>query len=178
MRRLIIWTLVLVTTAFVATPTVAAGGGQQIQFRALYHETLAYRFSTNTGGWQFEPGPVYCLVNGQGRPANVAITTENSRYSGKMGQDHSDVYLTVFLSADDSFVVGDWHATYEYTPGGAGMVTYHGVGRIVGGTGMFAGATGSYTESGPTLTWLDDHDPDLMLGQYDGAAAATIQLAR
>jgi hypothetical protein len=91
-----------------------------------------------------------------------------------MGMDRGGTTKYV-INATDSFTMGEWHATYQFQPGKAGLFPFRGVGRIIGGTGAFQNATGSLTEEGPFIFWFDGN---FVRGKYQAALSASVCVAQ
>ncbi len=166
------WRTASVITAASLLMTVQAAIAQQksVDIRILY--TMTY---SDLEGWTVDPGTVFAIKDGETAGA-VETTTAvvDSSYHGKMGHDRSGISQFVFT--DGTIDISDYHANYEFSPGKSGSGTYHGVGRIAGGTGVYANATGSYAEIGPFILWPDEQG--IFHGKYMASGAFTIYLRR
>ncbi len=173
MRRTIILIAAVLLLAIV--PAGIAQQKKSFEFRVLYTMTLAFNMDTGEGGWMLDGDSPHAILNGEGVTPAITVGAVDSSFRGNMGQDRNGTYV-FDLGEDNTFTVEEFHATYEYTPGQGGMVTYHGVGRITGGTGIFTGATGTYAESGPTILWptVNAQNVPFLMGKYQASGAATI----
>jgi len=63
------------------------------------------------------------------------------------------------------FTVSNYHASFPLPTGKAGMGMYNGTGKITSGTGLFNGATGTVSESGPYIIWFAEDGS--VYGQYN-----------
>ncbi len=175
MRRIAIFAMVVALLAI--GPLGIAQQKNSFEFRVLYTMSLAFNLDTNEGGWTLDGDSPRAILDGEGITPIITVGAVDTSFRGNMGQDRNGTYVFA-LDADNSFTVSDFHANYEYAPGQAGMVTYHGIGRITGGTGIFSGATGSYAESGPTIMWpvVDAQNVPILIGKYQASGTATIYL--
>lgn len=144
-------------------------------FRALYHMTLCVNLdekgTCTEQGWLMDTAdPIHALLDLQPLTPTMEFTGAPpvSWSTGVVGHDRGNT-TTWHLSDTDSFVVGDWHATYPNQPGKVGLWQYNGTGKIISGTGKFANATGMATETGPYIIWPDVFDadgPHVVAGKY------------
>lgn len=123
-------------------------------FRALYHQTLWVNLDTGLGDWYTDPDPIRGLFDLQPvSPTAQYVAGTMGGGSGVSGR-YSDFKKVWDFGNGDTFTVGGYHAIFPTPPGKAGMGTFVGTGKIIGGTGKFEGATGTENETGPYLEWI------------------------
>ncbi len=152
-----------------------------MDFRAMYHATLAVNLNTGEGGWIVDPDPVVALLNGEAlAPTSEFLGDGTSFQSGKAGHDVGGTTIWHLGNGND-FTVQAGHAIYPNPPadtwggGTAGQYMYSSNGKIVGGSGQFVNATGTYSQSGPYIFWLDlASDPPMARGKWQALIVASV----
>ncbi len=124
-------------------------------FRALYHQTLWVDLVSGAGDWYTDPDAIRGLLDLQPvTPVSVQYIPGKSGGGNGVSGRYADYQKRWDITADDGFLVGDFHAIFPTPPGNAGMGTFMGSGKIIEGWGMFKGATGTEFENGPYMTWM------------------------
>lgn len=177
MRRMFTLVLVLAAVILAATPQALAQQQKCFEFRAIFQMSLRVDLVTNEGNWVVDSDGICGLLDGQKVTPTLELGPTTSTYHGKVGLDRGGTSVFAF-NTNDSFTFGDWHAVYASSPGKAGMYNYQGLGKITGGTGIFQNATGSTTQSGPYILWVDPAEPTILRGKFNGAQIATVCVAK
>jgi hypothetical protein len=138
-------------------------------FRALYHQTLMVNLISNEGDWIQDPDPIRGLLDLQPVTPTVQYIPGNSAYPSAVAGRYWDYQQKWDFGNGDTFTVGNYHASFPIPPGKAGMGTFNATGKIMSGTGIFEGATGTEVETGPYLTWItvDENGVPWLMGKYN-----------
>jgi hypothetical protein len=164
------------------TPNATAQQQKTVEFRAVFHMTLNIG-PDGSGGWLYDTDDLArAMLDGAAVCWDVSdLNPPVIAFHGKQGQERG--WLTQITIRDSNgsvvgtFTVGEQHGTMEYAPGQAGMYNFRTEGRIIGGTGLFKGASGSLSQNGPYVFWFDPTDACIK-GKYLGAFSASISVPR
>ncbi len=169
---------VIIAAVFVLLLCASSAFAQQKcqLFQALYHQTLMVNLITNEGDWYMDADPVRGLLGTQPVTPTLEYKIGESAYPSAVAGRYWDYQQKWIFENGDYFIVGEYHATFPVPPGKAGSGTYNGTGKIVEGTGMFQGATGTELETGPFLMWVfvDEYGVPWLTGKYNGMATVRI----
>lgn len=106
------------------------------------------------GGWFITEEPIRAILDQQGiTPALEMKVPPIGTGHGVVGHDNDAINVWHFDNG--TFTTGNAHAVYPNQPGKAGLWRYNGTSKISDGTGDFEGATGTLTETGPYIVWVE-----------------------
>lgn len=142
----------------------------------LNNQTLTVNLITNEGDWYLDANSVRGLLDLQLVTPTVQYIPGNSAYPSAVAGRYWDYQKKWDFGNGDTFTVGNYHASFPIPPGKAGMGTFNGTGKIIGGTGIFEGATGTESETGPYLTWVmvDGNGVPWLMGKYNATSVIRV----
>jgi hypothetical protein len=164
----------ILSLLFLISPTASAQSKCKdlvAMYRVTFRVNLFYEDSTNFG-WTIDSNGITATLDGEVLRPTVEFDPEHkgvSFFRGRpdymAGVGHDEGQVNVWHFNEGEFTVGDWHAVYPNQPANiwgdlinppsSALFVYDGTGKIIGGGGAFAGASGSFTETGPFLQWLE-----------------------
>ncbi len=138
--------------------------------RVLNQQTLKVNLLTGEGDWYLDLDSIGALFDLQPVSPTVQYIPGTSTSPNAVIGRYSNYQKIWDFGKGDTFTVSNYHATFPVPPGKAGLGTFNGTGKITGGTGIFEGATGTETESGPYVTWptVDGNGVPWVMGKYNG----------
>lgn len=173
--------LAIIMTVIMLGCALGASAQQNCQdLRALNTQTLSVDPQGN-GGWLLLPGATTGVLNGQPLSPHyieyIPPQEGGSAYPNAVAGRYWDfTQKWYFQDANGhevgTFTVSAYHASFPVPTGKAGMGNFVGSGKITGGTGIFEGASGSMTETGPYLLWFTEDG--WTHGQYNATYIARI----
>lgn len=148
--------------------------------RALNTQTFAADPEGN-GGWTLLAGTTSGILDWQPVKLNyieyLPPESGGSAYPSAVAGRYWDFTQTWYFQDANgheigTLSVGSYHASFPVPSGKGGAGNFVGNGKITGGTGIFAGASGTVNESGPYLLWFTEDG--WMRGSYNASYIARV----